>query len=153
MTVILAPLNNEPHWNTLSCSQHLHLQIIYINTSIYIFTTIWIVRCTLGVVISSITPKPYILQKILFQWICCKYLAWLHGHNHFWPPRLWRLLEAKNIISRRTLWHFNSMFGSSHSASSAYQRFTKKLDQLWLSASISRILDPSPQGRAWFLVI
>ena len=56
--------------------------------------------------------------------------------RHFWPPRLWRLLEAKNIISRRTLWHFNSTFGSSHSASSAYQRFTKKWDQLWLSASI-----------------
>ena len=42
----------------------------------YIYTTIWIVRCTLGVVISSITTKPYILQKFLFQWICCKCLAW-----------------------------------------------------------------------------
>ena len=47
------------------------------------------------------------------------------GMITFWPLRLWRLLEAKNIISRRTLWHFNSMFGSSLSASSAYQRFTK----------------------------
>ena len=35
-------------------------------------------------------------------------------------PRLWQLLEAKNIISWCTLWHFNSTFGSSHSASSAY---------------------------------
>ena len=43
------------------------------------------------------------------------------------------LLEAKNIISRCTLWH--SMFGLSHSASFAYQRF-KKWNQLWLSASI-----------------
>ena len=34
--------------------------------------------------------------------------------------------KAKNIIYRRTLWHCNSMFGSSHSAISAYQRFTKK---------------------------
>jgi hypothetical protein len=33
--------------------------------------------------------------------------------------------------------HFgNSTFGSSHSTSSAYQRFNKKWDQLWLSASI-----------------
>ena len=44
---------------------------------------------------------------------------------YFWPLRLWRLLEAKKIISRGTLWHFNSTFGSSLSASSAYQRFTK----------------------------
>ena len=50
-------------------------------------------------------------------------------------PRLWRLLKAK-IISGHTLWHFNSTFASSQSASSAYQRFTKKSDQLWLSASI-----------------
>ena len=38
------------------------------------------------------------------------------------------------------------MFGSSLSASSAYRRFTKKYDQLWLSASISPILQSSPQG-------
>ena len=38
--------------------------------------------------------------------------------------RLWRLLEAKNIISRCTLWNFNSTFSSSLSASYAYQRFT-----------------------------
>ena len=44
--------------------------------------------------------------------------------NHFWLLRLWRLIEAKNIISRCTLWHFNSTFGSSLNASSAYQRFT-----------------------------
>ena len=59
-----------------------------------------------------------------------------HGHDHFWPSRLWRLLEARNIISWRTLWHFNSMFGSSLRASSAYQRLTKKFHQLWPSASI-----------------
>ena len=54
----------------------------------------------------------------------------------FWPPRLWRLLLAKNIISWCILWHFNSVFSSSLSASSAYQRFTKKFYQLRLSASI-----------------
>ena len=32
---------------------------------------------------------------------------------------------GQKIISWRTLWHLNSMFGSSLSASSAYQRFKK----------------------------
>ena len=41
-----------------------------------IYTTIWIVKCTLGFVISSITLKPYIRQKILLLWICCKCLVW-----------------------------------------------------------------------------
>ena len=50
----------------------------------------------------------------------------------------------KHHISTHTL-AFDSMFSASHSANSAYQRF-KKWDQLWLSASISRILEPSPQG-------
>ena len=36
-----------------------------------------------------------------------------------------RKLWVKNIISRRTLWRFNSTFGSSQSASSAYKRFKK----------------------------
>ena len=49
--------------------------------------------------------------------------------------------EAKNIVSRWTLWHFNSTLGLS-----APKRFTKKFYQLWLSASISRILEPSPEG-------
>ena len=56
------------------------------------------------------------------------------------------LIEAKNILSWHTLWHFNSTFESSLSASSAFQRFTKKWDQLWLSASISRILQLRPPG-------
>ena len=85
-------------------------------------------------------------HKSLLQWICRKCLSWKHGHDHFWSLRLWRLIVVKNIIYRRTLWHFNSTFGSSLSASSAYQRFTKKCDQLWLAASMPRILEPSPQG-------
>ena len=32
-------------------------------------------------------------------------------HANFWPPRLWGLLEAKNIISQCKLCHFNSTFG------------------------------------------
>ena len=41
---------------------------------------------------------------------------------------------SMNLLSRRTLWHFTSTFGSSLSTSSAYQRFTKTFYQLWLSA-------------------
>ena len=36
------------------------------------------------------------------------------------------LMNLLQIISWRTLWHFNSMFKSSQSASSVHQRFTKK---------------------------
>jgi hypothetical protein len=42
----------------------------------------------------------------VIQWICCKCLAWYH----FWPSRLWRLLEAKNMISRCTLFQLNVRF-------------------------------------------
>ena len=49
----------------------------------------------LDVEIVSITTKPYILQKILNQWICCKCLAWCHGLKKIQPPtlfgRLWKL--------------------------------------------------------------
>ena len=34
-------------------------------------------------------------------------------------------------MEQRTLWHFSSMFGSSLSASSVYQTFTKKWDQIY----------------------
>ena len=61
-----------------------------------IYTTIGIVRCTLGVGIVSITTKPYIPHKSLLQWICCKCIAWWHRHSYFWPQRSWRLLEAIN---------------------------------------------------------
>ena len=68
--------------------------------------------------------------------------------------RAWSFLTSKVVeavwgqkhhILTHTL-HFNSTSCSSLSASSAYQRFTKKCDVLWHSASISRILEPSPQG-------
>jgi hypothetical protein len=42
----------------------------------------------------------------------------------------------KHHISAHTLALWHSMFGLSQSASSAYQRFIKKWDQIWLSASI-----------------
>ena len=78
----------------------------------------------------------WLWNQSLLQWICGKCLAWYPGRDDFLPLRLWRLIKAKNIISRCTLWHFNSMFGSSLSASSAYQRFTNKWNQLCFSASI-----------------
>ena len=91
--------------------------------------------------ISSIFDKCSILEQMIWLWNHASHTK-VHfnecvanvGHNHLGPPRLWRLLEAKNIISWRTLWHFNSTFGSSLSASSAYLRFTIKLS---LSASFS----------------
>ena len=49
--------------------------------------------------IDSITDKPYIPQKSWFQWICSKFFVLCQGHNYFWPPWLWRLLEAKNVIA------------------------------------------------------
>ena len=39
----------------------------------------------LDVVIVGITAKPYILQKILNQWICCKCLAWWYGIKKIQP--------------------------------------------------------------------
>ena len=58
-------------------------------------------------------------------------------------------VRGQKIISWRTLWHFNSTFSSSLSASSAYQRFTKKSSVMTLSlhsASILRILELTSQG-------
>ena len=48
--------------------------------------------------IESITAKPYTPKKSWFQWICSKFFELWHGHDYFWPPWLWRLLEAKNVI-------------------------------------------------------
>ena len=50
--------------------------------------------------IDSITAKPYILQNILFYWICSKFFKFQHWHNLFWPLTSWRLSEAKNTPQR-----------------------------------------------------
>ena len=50
----------------------------------------------------------------LLQMSCVITWVW----SFFWPPRLWRLLEAKNVICWRILWHFNSTFSLSHSVQS-----------------------------------
>ena len=94
--------------------------------------------------IQTIHSTEIFISMNLLQMSCVITWAW-----SFLTSESWRLLEAKNIISWCTLWHFNSRFGSSHSDSSAYQRFNQKWDQLWLSvhsAYISRILEPRPQG-------
>ena len=41
-----------------------------------ILLTIWIARFTFDGGTEDLAVKPYILQKIQFQWICCKCLAW-----------------------------------------------------------------------------
>ena len=48
--------------------------------------------------IFDLAEKPYIPQKILLEWICCKCLAGCDRHSFFWPQRSWRLLEAKNTF-------------------------------------------------------
>ena len=87
-----------------------------------IYTTIGIHRCTFDVEIVSITTKPCVLQLFLFQWLCCKYLAWWHGHSHFWPQRSWRLLEAKNTAGRPKKawksWFIKKVFNTSFSTTS-----------------------------------
>ena len=89
---------------------------------IIIYTTIGIHRCTFDVEIVSITTKPCVLQLFLFQWLCCKYLAWWHGHSHFWPQRSWRLLEAKNTAGRPKKawksWFIKKVFNRSFSTTS-----------------------------------
>ena len=47
-------------------------------------------------IVDFLAEKPYIPHKSLHQWICCKCLEWYHRQSYFWPPRSWRLLEAKN---------------------------------------------------------
>ena len=52
-------------------------------------------------VLTSITAKPYILQKTLFNSICSKFYRVKHGHDFFLAPLTsWRLLEAKNTPRR-----------------------------------------------------
>ena len=47
--------------------------VSFLLSYVHIYATIWIVRCTLGVVISTNMHKPYIWQKIAF---CRNCFAW-----------------------------------------------------------------------------
>ena len=57
-----------------------------------------------------------------------------------WELQLWtkEIVEGILVLREATVLHFGTLTQShpSHSASSAYQKLTKKLDQLWLSATI-----------------
>ena len=87
----------------------------------------------------TIHPTENYISMNLFKILCVVTWAWLFLTSE--------VLEAvrgqKHHISTHTL-----AFGSSLSASSAYQRFTKKFYMTLSlhSASISWILEPSPQG-------
>ena len=88
-------------WSSISehrgDSDHFFLDVFFMRFFFWkIYTTIGIGGCSLGVDDTSITGKPYILQKICFQGLCSKFLGFWHGHGYFWPLRLLRLLEAKN---------------------------------------------------------
>ena len=73
-------------------------------------------------------------QKSSIQWICSKFVELWHGHNYFWPPWLWMLLEAKNVIGSANFGTLtqplNSTFGSSHSDSSAYQKKCSPINEI-----------------------
>ena len=84
----------------------------------------------------TIHPTENFISMNLLQMSCV--IAWA-----------WSFLTSKVVEAVRGQKHHisgHSMLGSSQSTSSAYQRFIKKWDQIWLSlhsASISWILGPS----------
>ena len=102
------------------------LLALYIRSNSFLFTE---GKCrkisSIFLLVDSITAKPYIPLKSWFQLICSKFFMLWHRNDYFWPTWLWRLVKAKNVYSERTLWHFESTFGSSHSASSAYLEVLK----------------------------
>ena len=51
----------------------------------------------------------WLWNQSLLQWICGKCLAWYPGRDDFLPLRLWRLIKAKNIISRHTFGTFTQL--------------------------------------------
>jgi hypothetical protein len=105
---------------------------------------IWLIWITeLSIILILILIFGFGFQVCFDFEICCTHYMYF----------MWGCLEVVEAVrgqkSWSLLWHFNSTFGSSQSASSANQRFTKKWDQIWLSlhsASIPQILEPSPQS-------
>ena len=59
--------------------------------------------------IVDLATKPYIQQKFLLQWICCKCLAGCYRHSYFWPP--WRLLETTHHTATA---HFGTLGWTNH---------------------------------------
>ena len=67
----------------------------------------------------TIHPTKKFNSMILLQMTCLITWAWLILTSM-------EAVRCQAPYSDRTLWHLSSTFGWSHSASSAYQRFTKK---------------------------
>ena len=76
-----------------------YIVLLKYSSSAIIFNLINNPRMFNGAIV-DLAEKPYIQQKILLQWICCKCLAGCYRHSYFWPQRSWRLLEAKNTPQR-----------------------------------------------------
>ena len=95
---------NIVKWKQVSIKPARPIQLRYYNNGIETqYRILLIIQGTFNVGIDNLAEKPYIPQKNLLQWICCKCLAWWHGHSYFWPQRSWRLLEAKNTPRRPKL--------------------------------------------------
>ena len=63
---------SNPSWATTSGKKHTATSEVTVSS----YTTIGIIRCTLGVATDDLAVKPYIPHKNLPQWICYKCLAW-----------------------------------------------------------------------------
>ena len=100
--------NGEIAWAFRSCGGGLPQYLINNGSWTLLEQTIWLWNHT------SYT-------KVYFNEFVANVLCDNMGMIIFWPPRFWRLLEAKNIVSLHTLWHFKSMFSSSLSASFTYK--------------------------------
>ena len=116
--------------NVIAFYNFLNIKKLYL-----IHTAIWIDRCTLVLSYQASRPNHTSHRKFCFYEFVANVLCDHMGMIIFDLRGCGGCYSPKNIISQRAPWHFNSIFGSSYSASSAYQIF-KKWDQLWLSASI-----------------
>ena len=111
----------EFHFHTNWIPAEFHFRHFFHTFQVFEYiSSIFLLVVRLG--INSITVKQYIPKKSGFLWICSKFFVLCHGHDYFWPTWLCRLLEAKDVIESAHFGTLNSTFGSSHSASSAYQK-------------------------------
>ena len=80
---------------TLHCYEAKLFSILFLFIFSYCPISLIIQGCPHRVIL-RFTAKPYILCKGLFHRICSKFYKVKHGHEFFWPPASWRLVEAKN---------------------------------------------------------
>ena len=74
--------------------------VLFFKPSRYILFISLIIQGCPDTLTMRFTAKPYILWKGLFHRICSKFYKVKHGHDFFWPPASWRLVEAKNTSRR-----------------------------------------------------